>query len=228
MRRLIVGAMVSLDGVMQAPGGPDEDREGGFEFGGWVAPYFDETLGEAIGDLFARPFALLLGRKTYEIFAAHWPYIDEGPDKSLAVLFNEATKYVATRTHDNLDWAHSVVLHDAAADVQRLKLGDGPDIVVQGSSVLNQTLMNHGLIDEIRLFVFPVVLGRGKRFFGEEVAPGAYELENSRPAPSGVTVNVFRPAGPVQTGSFALAEPTEAELARRENWRREEGTREAR
>ena len=219
MRKLIVAAFVSLDGVMQAPGGPQEDPTGGFRFGGWTVPYWDAATGEAIGEIFGRPFALLLGRKTYEIFAAHWPHSDEEP---IASQFNQATKYVATSSDAPLEWANSVKLDGDLPDaVARLKREDGPDLLTQGSSVLVQSLLAAGLVDELNLLVFPLLLGKGKRLIGEDVRPGELELVSSRTAATGVTIVRYRPAGPVRTGSFALAEPTPAEQARREKMEKE-------
>jgi dihydrofolate reductase len=206
---------------MQAPGGPEEDRTGGFEHGGWTVPYFDEAVGQAMDATFSKPFDLLLGRKTYEIFAAHWPYAEGGPDDGLAKLFNKATKYVATTSSGPLTWNHSMALHDAATDVAKLKRQEGPDLLIQGSSLLIQTLLRHGLIDQINLLVFPVVLGTGKRFFGQGAKATALSLERSKSSPSGVTMSTYVPVGPVKTGSFALEKPTEPELVRRDKIRRE-------
>jgi len=221
MRTVITGAFVSLDGVMQAPGGPEEDPTGGFAFGGWVAPHLDAVFGEAIDRMFGQPFDLLLGRKTYEIFAAHWPYAEGGDDDSIARLFNGVTKYVATRSSMALEWAGSVALHDAAADVARLKLEDGPALVTQGSSQLIQTLLAEDLIDEINLFTFPVVLGGGKKLFGTGAAPAAFELADSAVSTTGIVIARYRRAGNVKTGNFAMDPPSEAELARRERMKRE-------
>ena len=162
MRKIIAGAFVSLDGVMQAPGGPDEDPTGGFKHGGWVVPYFDERMGEAVGEMFAKPFDLLLGRKTYDIFAAHWPYV--GADDPIGPLFDRITKYVATRNPGlKLGWQNSQRLGpDAVAAVRTLKGGEGPDLLTQGSTDFLQTLFRHDLIDEINLSIFPVVLGQGQ------------------------------------------------------------------
>lgn len=213
MRKIIVGAFVTLDGVMQAPGGPEEDRTGGFAHGGWVAVPWDDAMGETMGALFAEPFDLLLGRKTYEIFAAHWPYSDEEP---IAGLFNAATKYVATSSTEPLAWQNSVAIGgDVPAQVARLKQEDGPTLLVQGSSVLIQSLLGHGLIDEYRLLIFPLVLGSGKRLFGEGTVPTALNLVASRTSSTGVVMATYLPAGDVRTGSFQLDEPTEAEVARR-------------
>ncbi|HMG47737.1 MAG TPA: dihydrofolate reductase family protein [Allosphingosinicella sp.] len=218
MRKLVCGAFVSLDGVMQAPGGPEEDPTGGFRFGGWTFPYWDEITDEAVGESFARPFDLLLGRRTYEIFAAYWPYL-EG---EIADPFNAAAKYVATSSTAPLAWANSVRLDgDVPAAVARLKEGDGPDLLTQGSSVLVQSLLAAGLVDQLNLLVLPVLLGRGRKLFGDDARPGALELVSSRISSTGVIIARYRPAGPVRTGSFAVGEPSAAELARRERMKKE-------
>ena len=217
MRKLITGAMVSLDGVMQAPGGPEEDPTGGFKFGGWVAPHFDEEGGNAIGALLTPPYDLLLGRKTYEIFAAYWPFQDD----PLAKDFNAATKYVATRSGIPLTWNRSVALRDAAADVARLKKEDGPKLITQGSANLIQTLLAHDLVDELHVFTFPVVLGRGKRLFGDGTKPASLKLAGSKVTPAGVTASVYQRAGAVKTGDFGSPEPSDLEVKRREKMKRE-------
>lgn len=221
MRQLIVSAFVSADGIMQAPGGPDEDPTGGFNFGGWIVPYADEVTGEVIGKTFERPFDLVLGRKTYEIFAAYWPYYKDEPHNFIAQTFNRARKYVATRSEIPLTWENSVILHDAAADLARLKQEDGPDLVVQGSSDLIKTLLKHGLIDRMTLLTFPVILGTGKRFFGDGAQPMALKLESTATSPSGVTVNTYVPDGAVKTGSFVADNPSTLEIARRKKMRTE-------
>ncbi|MDX5378343.1 MAG: dihydrofolate reductase family protein [Halomonas sp.] len=221
MRKVIVGAMVSLDGVMQAPGGPQEDPTGGFHYGGWVAPLVDEVFGEEIDKLFGQPFDLLLGRKTYEIFAAHWPYAEEGPDDSIAKAFNAVKKYVATRKGLELAWKGSVALRDAADDVARLKQEKGPALVTQGSTELIQTLLASDLIDEINLFICPVVLGKGKKLFGDGAAPGAFKLISHRVSPNGLVIAKYERDGAVKTGDFAMEQPTAAEVARREKLQRE-------
>lgn len=219
MRKIIAAAFVSLDGVMQAPGGPDEDPTGGFEHGGWLVPHFDDTVGAAIGEMFDRPFDLLLGRKTYDIFAAHWPHVpadaEEG-DAQIAALFNRITKYVASRAQPELTWQNSELLGpDAAAALRTLKQTDGPDLLTQGSSELIQTLLAEDLIDELHLLIFPVVLGKGKRMLGEGANPAAFRLIKSIVSPSGVVIASYARAGKVETGSFAMEEPTGAEIARR-------------
>ncbi|EPC04009.1 deaminase [Litchfieldella anticariensis FP35 = DSM 16096] len=221
MRKVIVGAMVSLDGVMQAPGGPQEDPTGGFSYGGWVAPLADEVFGEEIGKMFSQRFDLLLGRKTYEIFAAHWPYAEDGPDDSIAKTFNSIKKYVATRKGLELTWKDSVALRDAASDVARLKQEDGPALVTQGSTDLIRTLLASDLVDEINLFIFPVVLGRGKKLFDDGAKAAAFKLAASRVSPSGIVIAHYVRDGAVKTGDFAMDPPTPAEVARREKIQRE-------
>ncbi|HEX7884422.1 MAG TPA: dihydrofolate reductase family protein [Phenylobacterium sp.] len=219
MRKIVAAAFVSLDGVMQAPGGPSEDPTGGFDLGGWIAPYSDEATGEWVGGMFADPFDLLLGRKTYEIFAAYWPFMPA--DNPIAEPFNRATKYVATRSAAPLTWENSVALTDAAADVARLKQQDGPTLLTQGSGNLLQTLLAEGLIDQFRLMTFPVILGRGKRLFDAGAAPIGLKLTRSAVSSTGVTLGVYEPAGPVQTGSFGTLEPNALETARQERMKHE-------
>jgi dihydrofolate reductase len=221
MRKVITGAFVSIDGVMQAPGGPQEDPTGGFAFGGWVVPYADEVFGQAVKELFSQPFDLLLGRKTYEIFAAHWPYAESGPDDFIAQRFNKATKYLATRSKGELTWKSSVALHDAATDVARLKRENGPALVTQGSSDLIQTLLGNDLIDEIHTFTFPIVLGKGKKLFGAGAKPAAFKLIRSKVSPTGIMIGSYERAGAVATGDYAMNPPTPAEVARRARMKRE-------
>jgi dihydrofolate reductase len=212
MRKVIAATFVSLDGVMQAPGGPEEDTAGGFKFGGWTFPYWDDVMGEAMGATFNTAYDLLLGRKTYEIFAAHWPQIQNDP---IADSFNAVKKYVATRSDRALTWNNSVALRDAAADVARLKQQDGPVLLIQGSSDLIQTLLANDLVDEYRLLVFPVVLGRGKKLFGNGALPIGLKLVESKASTTGVIISTYVRAGEVKTGSFALEQPSQAELERR-------------
>jgi dihydrofolate reductase len=224
MRKVIVGAFVSMDGVMQAPGGPPEDPTGGFKFGGWVAPLADNdpVFGEEIGALFGQPYDLLLGRKTYEIFAAYWPFGENGPDAEIAKQFNSITKYVTTRSDDvDASWNKTVVLHDAVKDVAKLKQGDGPALVTQGSTDVVHALLAAGLVDEIRVFTFPVLLGKGKRLFDEKSQPSAYKLTHSRVSPTGMISATYVPNGEVKTGTYEHQEPSPAELARRERMKRE-------
>ena len=215
MRRIVVATFVSLDGVMQAPGGPQEDPTGGFTLGGWTAPHFDAALGASMGEIFGRPFDLLLGRKTYDIFAAHWPYVTD-PNDPIAGLFNRVTKYVASRSRPKLTWQNSQLLGaDIVASLKTLKNADGPDLLVQGSSELLQTLWKNNLVDEFSVLIFPVVLGKGKRLFGEGAIPAGLKLIKSKSFPTGVIAANYAPDGEVKTGSFQLAEPTAAERERR-------------
>jgi dihydrofolate reductase len=210
MRRLAVNTFMSLDGVMQSPGGPEEDPTGGFTHGGWGTTYFDDEMMARVAE--SGPYELLLGRGTYEIFAAHWPY-DEGP---IADHLNRTRKHVASTTLDRVDWNNSTLITgDVAEYVAALKREDGPEIQVHGSAGLIQTLLEHDLIDEYRLWIFPVVIGTGKRFFGEGAIPGAMKLVDSAVSTTGVTINTYERVGDLATGSFEFEEPTEAELARR-------------
>src|SRR5690606_18242431 len=187
MRKVIVAAFVSMDGVMQAPGGPEEDPSGGFEYGGWVAPLVDDPIfGAEIGKLFEQPFDLLLGRRTYDILSAHWPYAEGGPNDEIAKVFNRITKYVATRKGVELSWKGSVALNDGAKDVAKLKKEDGPALVTQGSSELVHSLLAADLVDEIRTFIFPVLLGKGKRLFDTSSQPRAFTLTHSAVSPAGL------------------------------------------
>jgi dihydrofolate reductase len=222
MRKVITGAFISMDGVMQAPGGPQEDPTGGFRFGGWVVPHIDDVFGQEVDTLFGQPFDLLLGRKTYEIFAAHWPYMEGGDYDGIAKQFNSITKYVATRSGTELTWKPSVALRDAATDVARLKKEDGPALVTQGSSDLIQTLLAHDLIDEIRTFTFPIVLGKGKKLFGDGAKPTGFKAVDSKVSSTGVMITRYQRAGAVETGNLGMEPPTDAEKDRRERMMREE------
>ncbi|TIT64676.1 MAG: dihydrofolate reductase [Mesorhizobium sp.] len=216
MRKIIAATFVSLDGVMQAPGGPEEDPAGGFKFGGWTFHYFDEVAGAAMEDLFSKPFALLLGRRTYDIFAAYWPYQKD----PIADAFNPATKYVATHRPDTLAWENTHSLGpDIIATLRRLRQEDGPDLLIQGSGNLIQTLLANGLIDEIRLMTFPLLLGKGKRLFGDAAMPAAFKLVKSQASTTGVIMATYERAGEIEVGSFVTGEPSDAELERRRNWK---------
>ncbi len=203
MRKLIVPAFISLDGVIQAPGGPQEDPSGGFAHGGWVWPFADDT-DEVMGGVFERPFELLLGRRTYDIFAAYWPEVaDDAPHRGIADMFNAATKHVATHHAGTLAWRNSRTLGpDVVAGVRELKRGDGPDLVTQGSSDLVHQVLATGLVDELLLLVYPLLLGRGKRLFDEGSRVCAFRLESSRRTSRGVLVNRYVREGEVRTGSF--------------------------
>jgi dihydrofolate reductase len=215
MRKLVVLSFITLDGVMQAPGGPEEDPTGGFKHGGWVAGYFDDFLGKVMVEQMSKPFDLLLGRKTYEIFAAHWPYVETKNDP-IAAGINNAKKYVASKTMTKLDWANSELIKgDVAKEVKKLKEQGRPEIQVHGSGDLIQTLLKDDLVDELWLKIFPITLGSGKRLFAEGTIPVEFKLLESAISPSGIVVAKYARSGKVKTGSFALEVPTEAELARR-------------
>ncbi len=201
MRKLIVSTFVTLDGVMQAPGGPGEDDSGGFNQGGWSVNHWDERMAEVMDRAVSVPFAMVLGRRTYEIMAAYWPH---APEEAGAEPFNDATKYVASRGRPTLEWSNSVLLEgDAAEGIAALKEGDGPELQVHGSGNLIQTLLRHGLVDEYRLWVFPVVVGRGKRLFSDGTVPAALKLVDSTVSTTGVVIGTYEPAGELVTGSFA-------------------------
>jgi dihydrofolate reductase len=221
MRKIVVGAQVSIDGVMQAPGAPEEDPTNGFRFGGWAMPYFDEVGGEEINRLFQN-FDLLLGRKTYEIFASYWPYYDESaPAGDIAAMFRKVRKYVVSRSGAvDTGWAGSVLLRDVA-DVQRLKEEDGPDLVTQGSTQLVHALLAHDLVDAISIITVPVVLGGGKKLFADGSAPHSFRLTRSRVSPNGLIVAYYERDGEVATGDAAFGAPTDREIARRERMKRE-------
>lgn len=204
MRKLIVLTFMTLDGVMQAPGGPEEDGGGRFAHGGWSFPYFDEFMGQLMGEQMGQPFDLLLGRKTHDIFAAFWPHQDEKTNPAAAPL-NQARKYVASRNPALvLNWRNSVLLSGDLADaVRKLKTEDGPDLQVHGSGDLIQTLWENDLVDELWLKIHPLTLGKGKRLFAAGTIPAAFTLSESRVSPLGVIVANYRRAGEVKTGSFA-------------------------
>ena len=198
MKKIIVLSFITLDGVMQGPGGPTEDTSGNFTYGGWTVPYFDEYLGQVMTEQMSRPFDLLLGRKTFEIFASYWPlHQEEGAG------INKATKYVASNTLTRHEWEKSVFLKgDIAGEIKKLKQQDGPDLQVHGSSNFIQTLLEHDVVDEFWLKIFPVTLGMGKRLFDQGTIPAAYSLVESKTSPSGVIIATFKRAGEVKTGSF--------------------------
>jgi dihydrofolate reductase len=194
MRKIIAITQVTLDGVMQAPGGPEEDPRNGFTHGGWALPFVDDAAKQVIDETIAGEFDMLLGRRTYEIFAAYWPNQCDNP---IAKAFNKATKYVVTRTLDQLDWEISQrISGDVVDELRRLKASDGPALHIWGSSELLQTLIAAELVDEYRLWIFPVVLGQGKRLFGNGVPPHRLSLVATRSTPKGVLLNTYRPAGP--------------------------------
>jgi len=213
MREIIVNTFVTLDGVMQAPGGPEEDPAGGFKYGGWSFNYWDDLMGQVMDDSMKKPFELLLGRKTYEIFAAHWPFIENDP---VADKFNSIKKHVVSNTAKKLNWDNSILINgDVVPKIKKLKEENGPELQVHGSSNLIQTLVRNNLIDEFRVWTFPVTVGNGKRLFGEGSVASNLKLVDSKVSGTGVIIAVYKPDGELKTGSFALENVTEAELERR-------------
>jgi dihydrofolate reductase len=200
MRKIVALTFITLDGVMQAPGGPEEDMSGNFEFGGWTVPFFDEASGQVMAEQIDRPFDLLLGRKTYDIFAGYWP-LPENKETPFGEKFDKATKYVATHRPVGAEWSNTVSLSNVD-EIRKVRDGNGPDLQVYGSSDLLQSLLKHDLVDELWLKTFPIVLGKGKRLFGEGTTAAAFELTKSTITPSGVIVANYRRAGDVKTGSF--------------------------
>jgi dihydrofolate reductase len=221
MRKLIVLSFISLDGVMQAPGGPEEDPTGGFKHEGWVFGYFDDFFLKVMVKQMSKPFDLLLGRITYEIFAAYWPYANTS-ENPFAARINNAKKYVASKTLTKLDWNNSELIKgDVWNEIKKIKEQDGPEIQVHGSGNLIQMLLKHDLVDELWLKVFPITLGFGKRLFAEGTIPAGFKLLESEISPSGVIIASYERAGEVKTGSFGLETPSEAELARRKRLKEE-------
>lgn len=205
MSKLTVTTFLSLDGVVQGPGGPDEDRSGGFDLGGWLVPYADEDMGRLVANWFSQADAFLLGRRTYEIFASHWPHVTDDNDP-VASKLNSLPKYVVSQTLDRVEWNNSTLIKsDVAARVAELRSQPGREIQVHGSGRLAQTLMSNGLVDEYRLLIYPVVVGSGKRLFEPgNVPPAALQLVDTTTTGAGVAVHTYQPAGELQVGSFAL------------------------
>lgn len=219
MRRIIAGVFQSLDGVMQSPGAPEEDPTGGFTLGGWSATLWDEMMGQQMNVVMSGDFDLLLGRNTYDIFAAYWPFQSGDP---IGEKFDAVTKYVVTASTEPLGWANSVAINgDAAAGIAKVKASEGPDLLIQGSTKLYPALLEAGLIDRLFLMTFPVILGGGKRLFAAGVKPGAMRLIESTVSTTGVIIATYEPAGPVPIGSFVTGEPSALEIARREKMARE-------
>ena len=208
MRKLIVLSFITLDGIMQAPGGPEEDPSGGFKYGGWSVGYFDDALGNIMAEQMGHPFDLLLGRMTYDIFAAYWPRVSD--DTGAAI--NRATKYVVSQRPVSLEWKKTVPIDgDVVAKIKNLKADNGPELQVHGSGNLIQTLLKHDLVDEFWLKTFPVALGTGKRLFAQGTMPSGFTMLQSRTTPSGVVVASYGRAGEIKFGSFAL-EPSAEEV----------------
>lgn len=204
MRKLTVSLFTSLDGVIQAPGGPDEDRSGGFQFGGWTVPYADDVSGQCVMDLLAAPFELLLGRCTYDIFAAYWPKISADANcGAIAEPFNRVAKHVATHHPESLAWHNSHALQGSLADaVRALKQQDGDNLVTFGSGNMVRQLLAAGLVDELQMMVYPVMLGRGKRVFGDDALPSSFTVEQTAATPDGMIITRYVRGGEVRTGSF--------------------------
>jgi dihydrofolate reductase len=208
MRKLVVGTFLTLDGVMQAPGGPDEDRDGGFRHGGWLVPYFDDMMGAIMTEWTTRAGAFLLGRKTYEIFAGSWPKSTDPADE-IATALNNRPKFVASRTLTNVTWNNSHLLKgDVAAEVAKLKAQDGDEIQVHGSGDLLQTLLQRDLVDTLRIWQFPVVIGTGKRLFGRGTIPGAFRLVETQLTPTGAVLHVYQRAGELAYGEVEVGRET--------------------
>ena len=221
MRKVVVSAMVSIDGVMQAPGAANEDPTNGFRFGGWVMPWFDPAFGEELDRVFAERFDLLLGRRTYEIFAAYWPYYDDDAHGGIARLFNTVTKYAVSRSGDvDTGWAGTVLLRDIAG-VKRLKQQAGPNLLTQGSARLVQALLADDLVDALSIFTVPVVLGGGRKLFADGAAPHSFRLAGSRVSPNGVIVGHYERDGDVRVGDTTPDSPSGREIARRQRVQRE-------
>jgi len=208
MRKLIVLSFITLDGIMQAPGGPEEDPSGEFKYGGWSVGYFDESLGNIMAEQMGHPFDLLLGRKTFDIFAAYWPRVND----ETGVAINRATKYVVSRRPVSLEWKTTVPIEgDVGAKIEKLRAEDGPELQVHGSGNLIQTLLKNDLVDEFWLKTFPVALGTGKRLFADGTMPSGFTMLGSRTTPSGVVVGSYGRAGDIKFGSFAV-EPSAQEV----------------
>jgi dihydrofolate reductase len=224
-RKIVLNTFLSLDGVMQAPGGPEEDPTGGFVHGGWSVLYWDGMMTGIMNKALAKPFDLLLGRKTYEIFAAHWPFVVQDADKLNAMAadrLNGAHKYVVSRTLTGADWQNTTIIRsDVVNEIAQLKEQEGPEIQVHGSSQLIQALLTNKLIDELGLWIFPVVLGTGKRLFGTGTLPAGLKLAESKVSSTGVVITRYQQAGEILKGSAALETPTAAEIARRKKLREE-------
>ena len=212
MRRIVGATFVSLDGVMQGPGGPSEDPTNGFAFSGWLPPVGDDAIDQKIGELFGRPFDLLLGRRTYDIFAAYWPYAGDEM-AGIRNPFNARTKYVITHGDQPLAWENSERV-GAIEDLRAIKQGDGPDLVIQGSSTLYPQLLEAGLLDELTLMISPLVLGRGKRLFGDGTPPGTLKMTGHHVSDGGNIIATYQPVGPVETGTYVTDKPSAREQER--------------
>jgi dihydrofolate reductase len=215
MRKIIVATFMSMDGVLQSPGGPHEDTSGGFKWGGWSFPYWDELMNKTMEKIMSAPFDLLLGRRTYEIFAAHWPYQDD----EIGKVFNRIRKYVVATRPVDLSWQHSILINgDVVNELKKLKQQDGPNLLVHGSSRLMQTLFSNHLVDDLHTWIFPLTLSRGKKLFEEGTQALEWKLIGSVVSTTGVIIASYVPNGEVKTGSFVPDKVSDAEIARRERW----------
>jgi dihydrofolate reductase len=213
MRKIITNTFISIDGVMQAPGAPEEDRSGDFQFGGWIFNYQDEVMDSVMRENMSAPTDLLLGRKTYEIFAAHWPFMKDDPT---GAQFDKATKYVATNTLTSATWKNTKLLKNFVDDIKALKISAGPDLMVHGSGNMIQSLLKHNLIDEMNIWIFPLLLGKGKKLFENGALPSNMKLKKSITSTTGVVITQYVPGGEIKVDeSFAMAEPSALELERR-------------
>ncbi len=219
MRKIIVSSFLSMDGVLQAPGGPEEDKSNQFKWGGWSFHYWDDLMNNFMSKIMSTPFDLLLGRRTYEIFAAHWPYQND----AIGEKFNRINKYVVATTPIDLSWKNSILINtDVVNELKKLKKQDGPDLFIHGSSKLIQTLLSNHLVDELHTWIFPLTLGQGKRLFEEGTQAQEWKLTDSVVSTTGVIIASYVPGGDVKTGSFVPDKVSEAEMKRREKWRKEE------
>lgn len=218
MRKIVGGIFQSLDGVMQAPGGPTEDPTGGFEFGGWSTTFWDDKMNAALSKIFNSPFDLLLGRKTYEIFAAYWPFAPE--DDPIRIAFSKSSKYVLTHHDEQFEWLNSHRVTNIEG-VKKLKASEGPDLLIQGSTTIYPQLLTENLIDRLFIMTFPIVLGKGKRLFGAGTPPSAMKLISSDVSSTGVIIATYEPAGKIPLGSFQANNPSPAEVRRQERMKRE-------
>jgi dihydrofolate reductase len=219
MRKIIVTTFITMDGVMQAPGGPDEDRTNDFKWGGWQFGYSDEKAGEGITKIMSSPFDLLLGRRTYEIFAAYWPYQHD----AIAEKFNRVNKYVVATTPVDTSWSNSILINtDVVNQLKKLKAQDGPDLLVHGSSVLLQTLFAEGLVDVLHLWTYPITLGKGKKLFREGTPTREWKLAEVVVSTTGAIMATYLAAGEVKLGTYGSEKVSEAELERQKKWKHEE------
>lgn len=213
MRKIIVTTFVTMDGVLQAPGGPEEDPSNGFKWGGWISNYWDELMQEAMGAILSEPYDLLLGRRTYEIFAAYWPFMKDHP---IGDAYNSIHKYAVSSKEMDLSWQNSTLITgDVVAALRQLKKQEGPALLVNGSSKLLQTLLANGLVDHLHIWTFPITIGKGKRLFAEGTPPGNWKVLDTKISTTGVIIASYEPAGEIKLGSLVTGTPSEAELARR-------------